>query len=91
MTRELVAHQQFLAHNHIENGAVIVASVKTGEILSYVGNVEREDGANESFVNLLDPKLRAASIELGYENAAKFSWDKCADETFNIYKTLMEK
>jgi glycosyltransferase involved in cell wall biosynthesis len=47
--------------------------------------------AYESFVNLLDPRLRAASIELGYENAAKFSWDKCADETFNIYKLLMKK
>jgi penicillin-binding protein 1C len=75
VTRELVTHQQFLAHNHIENGAVIVASVKTGEILSYVGNVEREDGSNESFVNcanaprssgsVLKPFLYAKSLEAG--------------------------
>lgn len=75
VTRELVAHQQFLAHNHIENGAVIVASVKTGEILSYVGNVERADGSNESFVNcanaprssgsVLKPFLYAKSLEAG--------------------------
>lgn len=75
VTRELGMHQQFLAQNHIENGAVIVASVKTGEILSYVGNVHREDGSNESFVNcanaprssgsVLKPFLYAKSLEAG--------------------------
>lgn len=75
VTRELNSHQQFLAHNHIENGAVIIASVKTGEILSYVGNVNRSDGAHESFVNcanaprssgsVLKPFLYAKSLEAG--------------------------
>jgi penicillin-binding protein 1C len=75
VTRELITHQQFLAHNHIENGAVIVASVKTGEVLSYVGNVDRADGSNECFVNCADaprssgsvlkPILYAKSLEAG--------------------------
>jgi len=75
VTRELSSHQQYLANNHIENGAVIVASVKTGEILSYVGNVHRADGSHEAFVNcanaprssgsVLKPFLYAKSLESG--------------------------
>ena len=75
VSRELTQHQQFLANNHIENGAVIVASVKTGEIISYLGNVENSEGSNESFVNcanaprssgsVLKPFLYAKSLEAG--------------------------
>lgn len=74
VTNELWMHHEYLAKNHIENGAVIVTSVKTGEVLAYVGNVSRS-GVSEKYVNcaiaprssgsVLKPILYAKSLEAG--------------------------
>jgi len=43
------------------------------------------------FEKLLDPEFRDLSIEIGYKAATKFSWNKCAQDTFDIYKSLTEQ
>ena len=35
-----------------------------------------------------DKNLRKKLIDNGYSNIKKFSWDKCAQETLNVYKSL---
>lgn len=39
---------------------------------------------------LTDGTLRAIMSKKGVERAASFSWDKCARETINVYKTVYE-
>jgi glycosyltransferase involved in cell wall biosynthesis len=39
----------------------------------------------------LDNTLRQRLIELGFEQARKFSWEKAAMETLNIYKECMRQ
>jgi glycosyltransferase involved in cell wall biosynthesis len=39
----------------------------------------------------LDNRLRQRLIELGFEQARKFSWEKAAMETLNIYKECMRQ
>ena len=38
---------------------------------------------------LSDMELRKTLIELGYQRKSRFSWDKCAQETFNYYKSVL--
>ncbi|PIE87050.1 MAG: penicillin-binding protein 1C [Bacteroidetes bacterium] len=74
VANELLMHHAYLAKNHIENGAVIVASVKTGEVLAYVGNISSPD-VDETYVDcavaprssgsVLKPMLYAKSLEAG--------------------------
>ncbi len=74
VSNELLMHHAYLAKNHIENGAVIVASVKTGEVLAYVGNISSPD-VDETYVDcavaprssgsVLKPMLYAKSLEAG--------------------------
>ncbi len=40
---------------------------------------------------LSDTELRAALVDSGIEQAAKFSWSKCAAQTAKVYKSLNEK
>jgi glycosyltransferase involved in cell wall biosynthesis len=37
----------------------------------------------------LDPDLRTSLIEKGYENARRFSWDKTAKETLDVYTSVV--
>ena len=73
--RLLQIHSQVLRDNKIFNGAVIVSSVKTGEVLAYVGNTEVKDEEYSAFVDcanaprssgsILKPLLYAASLDEG--------------------------
>ena len=40
---------------------------------------------------LTDDDLRSKMIKKGLEQAATFSWDKCAEETIAVYRELMNK
>ena len=73
--QQLSIHNNLLSENGIFNGAVIVTSVNTGEILAYVGNTDLEDdeyasdvdcaNAPRSTGSILKPFLYAKSLEDG--------------------------
>lgn len=73
--RLLELHSQVLQDNKIFNGAVIITSVETGEVLAYVGNTNVKDEEFSSFVDcanaprssgsILKPILYAASLDEG--------------------------
>ncbi|MFH0896182.1 MAG: penicillin-binding protein 1C [Bacteroidota bacterium] len=68
-------HHQRLKANDINNISVIVAEVKTGNVLAYVGNTSDKDPANASYVDvniaprstgsILKPFLYAAMLDDG--------------------------
>lgn len=72
---QLQLHSQRLQDNKIYNGAVLVTSVKTGEIIAYVGNtqVQEEEYAQDvncavakrSTGSILKPLLYAQALEAG--------------------------
>ena len=72
---QLQSHSEILQENKIYNGAVIISSVVTGEILAYVGNTLTRDKNNSGDVNcivaarstgsILKPLLYAKSLEDG--------------------------
>ncbi|HEY0029602.1 MAG TPA: penicillin-binding protein 1C [Bacteroidia bacterium] len=71
----LKAHSELLLENKIYNGAVMITSVRTGEVLAYVGNTESRDEeqgcdvdcivAPRSTGSILKPFLYAKSLEDG--------------------------
>lgn len=71
----LEAHHEQLKDNQIMNGALVISSVKTGEVIAYVGNTSSENGAysnqvdcalgNRSTGSTLKPLLYAKSLEDG--------------------------
>ncbi|TNE56116.1 MAG: penicillin-binding protein 1C [Bacteroidetes bacterium] len=75
ISEKLQAHSNMLAENKIFNGAVIISSVKTGAILAYVGNTEREEAeycsrvdcitAARSTGSILKPVLYASALDAG--------------------------
>lgn len=72
---QLQLHHDALKDNQIMNGAVMITSVKTGEVLAYVGNTKTDDPENSNDVNciqaprstgsILKPFLFAKSLEDG--------------------------
>ena len=73
--QQLQLHSEMLRENKIYNGAVMITSVVTGEILAYVGNTTNTDFNNGGDVNcvlaprstgsILKPLLYAKSLEGG--------------------------
>ncbi len=71
----LQSHSYAMQDNMIYNGAVMITSVKTGEILAYVGNTSSDNSENGNDVNcikaarstgsILKPLLYAKSMEDG--------------------------
>ncbi len=71
----LQSHSQLLQENRIFNGSVMITSVKTGEVLAYVGNTHSPDAEQSSDVDcivaprstgsILKPFLYAKSMEDG--------------------------
>jgi glycosyltransferase involved in cell wall biosynthesis len=47
-----------------------------------------EDLATAMECILWDEKLRAGLIERGFEQARKFSWEKCARETLEVLESV---
>jgi penicillin-binding protein 1C len=73
-TEILNRHAGRLFANHVYNGAILVADVKSGEVLAYVGNIasthENQDQVNiitapRSTGSILKPFLYAAMLEEG--------------------------
>lgn len=73
--RLLELHSKVLQDNKIFNGAVIITSVKTGEVVAYIGNTDSKDEEYSSYVDcanaprssgsILKPFLYAASLNEG--------------------------
>lgn len=73
--RLLDLHSKVLQDNKIYNGAVIITSVKTGEVMAYIGNTDVKDEEYSSFVDcanaprssgsILKPILYAAAMDEG--------------------------
>ena len=40
---------------------------------------------------LYEPVIRSALREKGFVQAAKFSWDKCFEETIEFYKEVWQR
>ncbi|XOV68879.1 MAG: penicillin-binding protein 1C [Fluviicola sp.] len=55
-------HAQLLRENGIYNGAVMVSSVKTGEVIAYVGNVMSSGAEHANQVNCIDASRSTGSI-----------------------------
>lgn len=73
--QQLQTHSELLQQNKIYNGALMITSVVTGEVLAYVGNTMTSDKNNSGQVNcvvaprstgsILKPLLYAKSLEDG--------------------------
>lgn len=59
---QLQLHHERLKDNQIMNGAVMITSVNTGEVLAYVGNTQTEDEENSSAVNCIQAPRSTGSI-----------------------------
>lgn len=62
VARLLDDHLAILKENKIYNGAIIVTSVETGEVLAYVGNSLEAGPANANRVNCIDARRSTGSI-----------------------------
>jgi penicillin-binding protein 1C len=62
VTRILEMHHSKLKQNQIYNGAALVISVKTGEVLAYVGNMVNEESEHGSSVDLIQAPRSTGSI-----------------------------
>ena len=38
-----------------------------------------------------DPNLRCSMVSAAKEMSARFSWERCADETFEFFKTTLSR
>lgn len=60
--RILEMHHSKLKQNQVFNGAALVISVKTGEVLAYVGNMVNEESEHGSSVDLIQAPRSTGSI-----------------------------
>lgn len=77
-------------------GCPVVCS-KTSSLPEVAGNAakffdpyDQDDIANALEQVLFSTKTRETLVKLGHERVKMFSWDKCADETLDIYLSLLE-
>lgn len=57
-----------------------------GDAAAYFDPLDPEDMADVLNQVLVDDKLRKDLIKKGYERLKEFSWEKCAQETLQVYK-----
>lgn len=62
-----------------------------GDAAVYASPEEIEDINNKLEMLLSDKDYRKTMIGKGLKQADKFSWDKCAKETVNVYKKILKK
>jgi penicillin-binding protein 1C len=60
--QQLQAQSEILQDNKIYNGAIIISSVETGEVLAYVGNTNLTDIDNCGHVDCIDAPRSSGSI-----------------------------
>jgi penicillin-binding protein 1C len=71
---QLQIHHELLAENQIMNGAIIITSVKTGEVLAYVGNTKTDEVDNSNDVNCIQAPRSTGSI------LKPFLYAKCLED-----------
>ncbi len=71
MNSLLQIHQEIWKDNQISNAAILISSVKTGEVVCYIGNTSSKDEDNSSAVDCIQAKRSSGSIlkPLLYEKA----------------------
>lgn len=62
-----------------------------GDAAIYVDPLDTDDIRNNLKNVMEDRKLRDELIKKGFEQAKKFSWKKCANETAQVYRRLVKK
>ena len=81
--QKLQAHSELLQENKIYNGAVMITSVNTGEILSYVGNTSSTDFDNSGDVDcILSPRSTGSILK-------PILYEKCLEEGLITPYTLL--
>ena len=79
------------------HGCPVVSSNATclpevyGDAAHYFDPTNIEDMAEKISEVLSDKKLRDNLIKKGYKQAAKYSWQKTAQQTLDVYKKVLEK
>ena len=61
-----------------------------GDGAIYVDPLDVEGMKKKVRVIMNDKDLRVEMIKKGFEQVKKFSWEKCAQETFEVYKRLVK-
>ena len=62
MNQLLEDHISNLRMNDIYNGALMITSIETGEVIAYIGNVEKSGREHASFVNCIEAPRSSGSI-----------------------------
>ena len=62
-----------------------------GDAAVYFDPFNIDDMRNKILSVLFDQNLRAHMIQEGYEQIQNFSWEKCAEETVNVYRMISGK
>lgn len=60
-----------------------------GDAALYISGKDIEDDIN-AIRMLDDPKISNNLIKRGFENCKRFSWKKCAEETYDFYKEIYD-
>ena len=55
-------YQNHISENEIHNGAVIVADIETGEVITYIGNTNHTDNQHHKDVNIIHAPRSSGSI-----------------------------
>lgn len=58
----LAMHHQHLVGNKIYNGAIIITEVKTGNVITYIGNTNSNEDDNSNFVDCANAPRSSGSI-----------------------------
>lgn len=61
-----------------------------GDAGVYIENLSVDD-LRKAILSLSNSKKREEVVSLGLIQASKFSWSKCADETFSFYKEIYDR
>lgn len=72
--QQLQSHSEFLQENKIYNGAILITSVNTGEVLAYVANTKSELAEHCSDVNCIEASRSTGSI------LKPFLYAKCLED-----------
>lgn len=60
----LAMHHEVLKENSVHNGAVLIASAKTGKVLAYVGNTAEENNENGNEVDVIQaPRSTGSTLK----------------------------
>lgn len=77
------------------NGAPVVSSNAScmpeilGEAAAYFDPLDIDDMAAQTLRVISDPSVRQRLIELGHQQVGKYSWEKMATETHQVYQDVL--